>query len=164
MLDILHAVERDLPRLLSSAEGWQSMRIDYHPPFVDRVWREWGEYRVSLHCIEPCAPSGSLFHPHRWPSAMRILEGKYEMAVSFAKGDVAPPIAARLIASGPMEYEMVDETAWHAVRPIGGVAWSVLGTGKPWDRAAPRSERPLAPLPAERVEAMLARYRGFYPR
>ena len=162
MLDTLHAVERDLPQLLTSAAGWNSLRIDYHPPFVDRVWRDWGEYRISLHCISPCEPDASLFHPHPWPSAMRILEGQYEMTVSYGQGDTAPPVAAKLIASGPMEYEMVDENAWHAVRPIGGVAWTLMVTGKPWSRSAPRSERPLHPLAAERIEEILARFRGYY--
>ncbi len=162
MLDTLHAVERDLPQLLTSAAGWNSLRIDYHPPFVDRVWRDWGEYRISLHCISPCEPDASLFHPHPWPSAMRILEGQYEMTVSYGQGDTAPPVAAKLIASGPMEYEMVDENAWHAVRPIGGVAWTLMVTGKPWSRSAPRSERPLHALPPERIEEILARFRGYY--
>src|SRR5205823_428108 len=95
MLDILHAAEKELPRLLASDDGWQSLRVDYHPPFVDRVFRDWSppgaaegaRYRISLHRIHPCAPAEALFHPHPWPSAMRIHSGTYEMGVGHGAGD-----------------------------------------------------------------------------
>lgn len=164
MLDVLHEIERALPELLASREGWQSLDIDYHPPHVERVYRQIGSARVYLHVIHPCAPEDALFHPHPWPSAMRVLEGRYEMGVGYGSGDAAPPIAARLIASGDMEYEMTDRDAWHYVRPIDGPALTVMVTGAPWDRSAPRSESPLSALPTERVDAILERVRAFYQR
>lgn len=71
MFDVLEEVERAIPRLLWQ-EGWNSLDVDYHDPRVERVWRQWLDYRVSLHVIHPCQPSASLFHPHPWPSAMRV--------------------------------------------------------------------------------------------
>jgi hypothetical protein len=163
MLTVLHAAERELPHLLLDEAGWNSLKIDYHAPFVDRVWRNWGEYRVSLHRIHPCAPEDALFHPHPWPSAMRVHSGTYEMAVGHGAGDARPPLAVRLVASGAMEYEMTDPDAWHYVRPIGGVAITVMVTGRPWTRSAPRSDAPLQPLPAEDVADLLQHYRTLYP-
>src|SRR2546425_6708638 len=129
MLDILAAVERDLPRLLLDEAAWKGLFIDYHPPTVERLWTPWRDYRVSLHRIYPCAPGQALFHPHPWPSAMRILSGKYEMAVGYGKGGTVPPIAALMLATGDFRYEMTDPDAWHYVRPIGEPTLSLMVTG-----------------------------------
>lgn len=163
MLHLLDTLERELPALLADRDGWNSLDIDYHPPFVERLYRGWGDHRVSLHRIHPCAPGEALFHPHKWPSAMRILEGTYEMAVGWGRGPAAPPIAARIIASGAFRYEMVDPDAWHFVRPIGGPAMTVMLTGQPWSRDAPRSDRPLKPLDPARVEELFAFFGRAYP-
>ncbi len=161
MLDILHAAERDLPHLL--AAPWNSLKIDYHAPFVDRLWRQWGEYRVYLHRIHPCAAADALFHPHPWPSAMRIHTGTYELGVGYGAGETPPPIAARMVATGGMAYEMTDPDAWHHVRPLGGTALTVMVTGKPWSRPTPRSQQPLSPLSPGEIAEMLDAYRAFYP-
>src|SRR5262249_46599352 len=87
MLEILAAVEKDLPRMLLDEAAWAGLFIDYPPPTVERLWRPWRDYRVSLHRIFPCATGEALFHPHPWPSAMRILAGEYEMAVGYGKGE-----------------------------------------------------------------------------
>jgi hypothetical protein len=162
MLDVLDRVERELPALLADGDAWAGLFIDYHPPTVERLWRQWGEYRVSLHRIHPCAAHEALFHPHPWPSAMRVLSGEYEMAVGYGTGDEAPPVAARLVASGDLRYEMTDPDAWHYVRPIGGPSWSVMVTGKPWSRPAPRADKPLTGLTSEQRERVLAFFRARY--
>lgn len=163
MLDVLASVESDLPALLLAETSWQGLLIDYHPPVVERLWRPWHDYRISLHRIRPCSASEALFHPHPWPSAMRILEGEYEMAVGYGKGDITPPIAARMIVRGDFRYEMTDPDAWHYVRPINGPSWSVMVTGKPWSRSAPRPEKPLVELGREQRQALLAFFRSRYP-
>ncbi|HYT90670.1 MAG TPA: hypothetical protein VEL76_18325 [Gemmataceae bacterium] len=163
MLDILQAVEKELPRLLADEAGWKSVDVDYHPPRVERLWRPWGEYRIYLHRIHPCERGEALFHPHPWPSAMRILSGDYEMAVGYGKGEELPPVAALMIAAGDFRYEMTDPDAWHYVRPLGGPAMTLMVTGKPWDRPAPRSTKPLQPLTDEQTKQILAFFRERYP-
>ena len=86
MLDVLAAVEQALPQLLQDENAWHSLYIDYQLPTVERLWRPWHEYRISLHRIHPCAPGEALFHPHPWPSAMHVLAGAYEMAVGYGQG------------------------------------------------------------------------------
>jgi hypothetical protein len=165
MLTTLAAVELELPTLLKEIDGWQSLDIDYHPPFVERVWRQWGEFRIALHRIHPCSSAEALFHPHPWPSAMRILSGTYEMAVGYGAGDTPPPIAARFVASGAdmdVRYEMTDPDAWHYVRPIGEPTYSVMLTGRPWARIAPQSEHPLKPLAPSRVHELLEWFAARY--
>jgi hypothetical protein len=154
MLEVLRVAMSALPELLS-APGWKGVRVHYHPPFVDRAWRAWGEHRVYLHRIYPCTPAEALFHPHPWPSAMRIIDGRYELAVGY--GAELPPIAARLVVGPGTEYEMTDRDAWHFVRPLDRPSLSVMVTGLPWDRAAPKSDKPLAPMdPAELLELFRA--------
>jgi hypothetical protein len=154
MLDLLAAAEADLPRLL--AEGtWHSLAIAYHPPIVDRLWCAWRDCRIYLHRIHPCTADEALFHRHPWPSAMRVHRGTYEMGVGHGA------IAARLIASGPMVYEMTDPDAWHYVRPLGGVALTTMITGQPWSRTSDGpSLQPLAPAV---IDEMLQLYREIYP-
>jgi hypothetical protein len=160
MLDVLARLEAELPQLLD--RPWHSLHIDYHPPTVERLWQTWGDYRVSLHCIHPCEPSVALFHPHPWPSAMRVLEGTYEMAIGYGTGDTAPPVAARLVATGDLRYEMTDPDAWHYVRPIGKPAMTIMVTGKPWPRPSPTSSEPLEPVPPARAAELLAWFRARY--
>jgi hypothetical protein len=163
MLEVLRRVEAELPRLLRQENPWNSLLIDYHPPTVERLWCPWSDYRISLHRIHPCDAGAALFHTHPWPSAMRILSGEYEMAVGHGRGSTPPPFACRIIASGDFRYEMTDPDAWHYVRPLGGPAMTLMVTGKPWDRAAPKSEKPLHGLTAEQQADILRFFRSRYP-
>lgn len=163
MLDTLHHIEGLLPDLLRSADGWRSLDVDYHPPRVERVYRDLDGVRVYLHVIHPCERSEALFHPHPWPSAMRVLAGRYEMGVGTGSGEMAPRAAATIVAEGPFEYEMVDPDGWHWVRPVGGPSLSVMVTGAPWGRWSPKSETPLQPLPIERTREILATFARHYP-
>ena len=162
MLDVLARTEQELPQLLSEP-GWHSLDIDYHPPRVERIWRQRGDYRISLHRIHTCAAEQALFHPHPWPSAMRVLAGKYEMAVGYGAGLIAPPIAARLIADSGLVYEMTDPDAWHYVRPLSEHALTVMVTGRPWDRVAPEAPSgPLKPLGVDHFADLMRAFRRFY--
>jgi hypothetical protein len=163
MLAVLAEVEDVLPALLQDERVWQSLYVDYHPPTVERLWAAWGDYRVSLHRIHPCEREQALFHPHPWPSAMRVLEGDYEMAVGFGAGSETPPVAALMIVRGDFRYEMTHPDSWHYVRPLGRPTLSVMVTGKPWARDAPKSSRPLRPLRPEQVAELLRLFRGRYP-
>jgi hypothetical protein len=163
MLDILHEVESELPALLRDESAWKSVFIDYHPPIVERLWSPWRDCRAYPHRIHPCAPGEALFHPHPWPSVMRILSGEYEMAVGYGKGESPPPIAALMIAAGDFRYEMTDPDAWHYVRPLGEPTMSLMVTGKPWARPAPTASKLLRPLMPEQCSEILAFFRRRYP-
>ncbi len=163
MLAVLQRAEAALPRLLQNESLWQSLYIDYHPPTVERLWCPWEEYRLSLHRIHPCGPDEALFHTHPWPSAMRILSGEYEMAVGYGKGNDPPPVASRIICGGDVRYEMIDPDSWHYVRPLGGVAMTLMVTGKPWSRSSPKSDAPLRPLTDAQKAALFQFFRSRYP-
>jgi len=162
MLEVLARLEAEMPALLADDTRWNSLDINYHPPFVERLWMPWGAYRVSLHRIHPCEPSDALFHPHPWPSAMRILDGKYEMAIGYGTGAVTPPIAARIIAGTDVRYEMTDPDAWHYVRPLERPAMTIMVTGEPWRRESPTSSKPLQPLDDARRAELMGWFRARY--
>lgn len=163
MLNTLHEVLRVLPTLIADAAGWQSLDVSYHPPRVERLWRQYGPHRIYLHRIYPCAPAEALFHPHPWPSAMRIVSGTYEMALGSGAGREPPPVAATVMMVPGSEYEMVEPDGWHAVRPIGNPALSVMVTGAPWDRPAPKSTAPLSPLEETAKRSLLDEFQTHFP-
>ncbi len=163
MLDVLAQLEQELPAMLQDESIWRSVYVDYHPPIVERLWTSWRTYRVYLHRIHPCEREQALFHPHPWPSAMRVLEGKYEMAVGFGSGMEEPPVAALMVSSGDFHYEMTHPDSWHYVRPLGTPTLSVMLTGKPWDRESHKSTKALQPLSAEQAAELLAIFQARYP-
>ncbi|MDP3770633.1 MAG: hypothetical protein Q8R40_06955 [bacterium] len=158
MLTILREVEIMLPRLLANANDWNSVFVDYHLPFVERVWRQWGEYRIMLHQIYPCAPEEALWHPHPWPSAMKIESGRYEMGIGFRSDSIPAHAGKHILAEGDT-YEMVHPDGWHYVCPLDGPSMSLMVTGKPWNRVQPvtlaKTLRPLS-------EAQKARILSFF--
>lgn len=162
MLKALEKVEKDLPMLLRDESGWNSVYVNYHPPYVERLWRQWGKYRLYLHRIHTCKREKALFHPHPWPSAMHVLSGRYEMAVGYGKGKKKPPIVATIMASGDFRYEMTNPDGWHYVRPVGGVAMTVMVTGKPWNRSSPKSTKILRPLNEEKKKEIINFFRKIY--
>lgn len=140
MLELLALVRFALPELLIDSGAWNGFYIDYHPPTVERLWRQWGQYRVYLHRIHPCKPEEALFHPHPWPSAVEIVSGKYEMTVGYGEDNTSPPVAAKIIFVEGSSYEMTDINAWHAVRPLDGSSTSLMIAGPRWNRWSPSGE------------------------
>ena len=82
------STERKGPPTFCNGKGYQ-------PSGPGEMWMAptspWRDCRIYLHRIYPCAPGEALFHPHLWPSAMRILSGEYEMAVGYGAGRVPRP-------------------------------------------------------------------------
>src|SRR5579859_3417320 len=72
MYPVLEQAEKELSALLLVDADWHSLMIDDEEPNVERLWMPYGEGRLFLHRIHPCAEGKALFHPHAWPSAGRI--------------------------------------------------------------------------------------------
>lgn len=155
MLELLTTAIAELPDLVR-APGWRGMRIDYHHPYVDRAWRPWREYRLSIHRIYPCTRTEALLHPHPWPSAIAILDGRYEMAIGYGAGISSPAIAARVLLTAGARYEMLDPDGWHSVRPVDAPSISIMLSGPPWGREMPIEPAvPQRELSAGEIAALL---------
>lgn len=161
LLNALVDCEQVLPELLQDEDAWQSLWIDYHPPIVERVWRQHGNFRIYLHRIYRAEPDDVLFHPHPWPSAMRVLEGQYEMAVGYGEGPQPPPVMMRLILGPNDVYEMNHPHGWHSVRPVTETTLSLMVTGTPWQQRA-IEKMSLDPLSANRKARLLRAARKYY--
>ena len=145
MIELLKEIELKLPELLKDPSVWKTVDVNYHPPRVERLWTQLGENRLMLHVIHPCKFEEALYHPHPWPSAMHILEGRYETGLGFKDTSnyiMDDPIKpyyfkikqiAKLELTGDNYYEMLDPKGWHYVRPIDDVCYSIMLIGKPWE-------------------------------
>lgn len=159
----LALVEEELPELLEF-EDWNSTHVTYEPPEVRRLWRQWGEFRIFLHEIRYCDPGEALYHPHPWPSIVKIVDGGYRMGMGFGPGLDPPPIATTAWLPLGTVYEMNHRDGWHYVAPT-QLAWSIMVTGKPWVREMPRADRPKQnPLEPFEKARLQNRFRGFYPQ
>jgi hypothetical protein len=163
MLWVLEQIEAKLGVLLSDPpEAWASLDIDYEPPRVERVWRQvhvsGQDYRLYLHRIHPCEQA--LFHPHPWPSAVKVCSGSYEMEVGHGAGQDKPPVTATVRLTWGSSYEMMHPDGWHSVRPLGGVSHSLMVTGATWDRWSPKpSGYKLGALKAEQKLEILEAFK-----
>lgn len=162
MLELLYQAQKELPRLLQ-LEDWNSVDVTYHAPRVERVWRPWNENRISLHVIHPCNSGEDLFHPHPWPSAMKIVRGYYEMVIGYGEGIEPPSVACKVILTPGSYYEMTNKNGWHGVRPIENPCYTVMISGSPWNREMPEEPKTKqGPLPPERVREILTQFRYHY--
>jgi hypothetical protein len=171
VLELLHAAEKDLPSLLARPEGWRSYQLDRHPPRIDRMLRQYRDGKLYLHRIHACAPGLADYHRHPWPSAMRLVEGSYELALGYGAGERPPEVAVRRIVRSGFEYEMIVPHAWHSVRAIDNSALTIMVTGPRWSRRSSRHhppqplvDEPIAPLEEAEIETMLEGYWQRYPR
>lgn len=173
MLDYLREVEERLPYMLKEGhEAWNSLYVDYHYPYVKRLWRQDGDNRIYLHAIE-VAPQGSkvLFHPHPWPSAMKIVGwNSYEMGIGHGPGIIEPKVTMKFILPKDSYYEMTDIDSWHYVSPVvddwrnGTHAFSLMVTGKPWEREIPKGPaKKLEPLSLDQKLSVFNKFACLYP-
>ena len=162
MLQVLADFEKALPGLLQDEKTWNSLYIDYSAPLVERLWQPWKEGRGFLHDIHTCEFDKSLYHKHNWPSAMKIVEGSYEMGIGYGTGDTPPPIATKVILPKGSVYEMTNPDGWHYVRPLTPHAHSIMATGKPWGSGAPKSEQSLRTLTENESQRLFEFFRSIY--
>jgi hypothetical protein len=163
-LQVLQRAESLLPKLLTDTNvEWTSLDVDYEPPRVERLWCQFeGRYRIYLHRIHPCFRA--LFHPHPWPSAVKVLSGAYEMGVGYGPGQALPPVAMTLMLAAGSSYEMVDPDGWHYVRPLGiSPCLSVMVTGSRWDRWSPGpAAGTLKPLKDQERSRLMTAFKLYY--
>jgi hypothetical protein len=124
MIKILNIVELNINSLVKTSK-LNTMYIDYHKPYVKRIWFQFVDYRVYLHKIEPCnEPLEALYHPHPWKSIIRILN-EY------------PKTVCKLVLPAGTVYEMTDPNGWHYVSPVHEPVYSLMITGERYGREMP---------------------------
>lgn len=156
-------VEPRIPSLLRDRARWHSLYVDYHAPFVERLWCQLDEEnRLMLHRIYPCGPGEALLHCHPWKSVVRMISGTYEMEIAYDAGEKKPRIATRQKFDAGSIYEMLDLEAYHSVRPIGGPTLSSMLIGKPENIGLPKPTKLLLPLSKQKEDELFDLFRASY--
>lgn len=137
MLNVLHSahnliVENFETYKWLSPDEWNSLDISYKDLHVERLWRQFGKYRIYLHKIHNL--NNSFFHFHPWPAAMQVIHGSYVMEFGYGPRDEAnpPKVTLKQILTEGACYSMEDPLCWHSVRPIGKTALSLMVTNEPF--------------------------------
>jgi len=110
---------------------WNTLKVVYEKPLVHRLWRPFREGRIMLHKIFP-GEGTSLYHPHPWPSKMKILRGSYKMNFGYEER-----IHTRLKLSAGSTYEMTDPYLYHDVTVERDPVYSIMVTGLPYPDSSP---------------------------
>jgi len=131
MIEILKEVEENLGKLLLS-EPLYTMFIDYHKPYVERIFFNYKGCRINLHKIYPGEDSSEmLFHPHPWESIIRVISGRYEMGIGHSETNEMPTkIDCKIWVQAGNVYEMNEPDGWHYVKPEQAPSYSLMAIGK----------------------------------
>lgn len=142
MLNKLDQVLQELPWLLEEESIWDSLIINKRKPFTYRVFCNFwyqeksmpGEQlRICLHKFDPCYTDEAFLHPHPWPAAFFILDGKYKMQLGQSIDRFSKPTElSTMICPTSFRYEIVSPLVWHSVIPF-ETTYTVMINGKPWD-------------------------------
>lgn len=165
-----------LIEILHSDSKWQrknlrSLLIDYYPPVVERVWLQdpLTGLRFYLHRIHQSSEKDCLFHKHRWPSAIHVVKGCYEMAVAYHENPVSSdaayslPIAASFELAEGSYYSMTTPHGMHYVNPLTSTTLSTMVSGKPYPEDIKEAEHPaLLPLSDEKFFSLIAEFKSAF--
>lgn len=164
MIDVLTAIERELPTLLNDQDGWKGLYADSEKPHLKRLWRPWNEYRINLHHFTACQDTEEFPHPHPWKMVVRILEGTYLMGLGRASDLLTPPKMIYKKYYPGEYYEMLEEDEWHAIRPLGAEALTIMVSGPPiYQRNKMLGNKPSRELNLEERSELFKRIRVHYP-
>lgn len=143
----------------------RSLDVNYHPPRVHRIQVKYGDMRINLHKIFPCAPEDALLHPHPWTSGMIVhSDGEYVMGIGHSSGNDPSEVKidCTLSMTGKFYYAMTEKDSWHYVAPRVLPAYSIMITHKTWDRWSPKPEGVLMELEHDYQEEIISFFRKKY--
>lgn len=136
MLDRLQSLISDgtILNLLNDRANWDSLIVNRRKPYTYRVFTHLDDHRICLHKFDPCDTHESFYHPHPWPGAFAILEGKYKMKVGRSSDRTRPPkdVITTIMTKGSI-YEIVEPLTWHSVIPL-ETSYTIMLNGQPWDK------------------------------
>lgn len=133
-IETLMSIEKELSSILrDETRIWHSLDITYLPPRVKRVWTQYSDkIRLFLHKIYPASTSEAFYHPHPWFSAMKIVQGSYQMGLGCDDGSLSPPVLSTQIFNQGSYYDMTDPKAWHYVA-ASDIVYTIMITGPLFD-------------------------------
>lgn len=164
MIHVLKTIESILPTLLAEESAWKGLYADSEKPHLHRLWRQWYQYRINLHHFTTCEPKEEFPHPHPWKMAVRILEGHYSMGLGRGSDLAVPPTLTYKEYRPGDCYEMLDMDEWHAIRPLGNEALTIMVSGPPvYEQNKVHSNKPSRELTSTECSELFERIRAHYP-
>jgi hypothetical protein len=164
MIDVLKTIESILPTLMAEESAWKGLYADSEKPHLRRLWRPWYQYRINLHHFTACESKEEFPHPHPWKMAVRILEGRYSMGLGRGLDLTTPPTLTYKEYRPGDYYEMLDVDLWHAIRPLGDEALTIMVSGPPiYERNKVHSNKPSRELTMPERSELFQRIRIHYP-
>ena len=158
--NLLAEVESELPERIAKGD-FRSMHVTYAKPYVERLFYTRGEHRVFLHRIDSCMPEEALWHPHPWPSLIKVIDtegGLYRHSVGDRNGVFAVQTGTASVLR-PITYTMLEPKAFHSVS-TDKASWSVMIIGPRWSPPEPSKHQEV--ISASRVQELLDRWRFLY--
>ena len=182
--EFLVNIERELPGYLDPDElvlNWKSALIDFRKPVVERLWKQWGQWRVCLDRILPCADGEVVHqHRHRYPMAMHILAkassppGSYLLqalvsplpGLNFSSQDTVAGYNVTRHPKVPDERIVVigSRHISHSLVAVGEPLMVLMVTGQPWNAPPSRTDtlaKPLSPEKAREIGKFFSERFGF---
>jgi hypothetical protein len=121
MLQQLHElINGPLPGMLENPDMWKSLIVNRRYPHTYRVYHNLPNgNRICLHRFDKFADGEAFYHPHPWPGAFLVLDGKYQMKVGFAKDRESPPqdVMEEMLSKGSA-YSITNPLTFHSVVPL----------------------------------------------
>jgi hypothetical protein len=138
---------------------WDSLEIDYHKPYVNRIWIKYNDWHICLHEILPCERSEALIHAHPWEADFKVYEGGYRMDMGFGINE--PEIMQEMVLPPNSMYSMTDPNAWHCIYPSSTV-YSIMVSRTPYgDKTNPnckKSDKKLEPMSDSEVQRLKSKF------
>lgn len=126
----------NLPELLDDRSAWDSLLVNRRKPYTYRVFTTLPNgLRLCLHKFDSCHTHEAFAHPHPWPGAFVILQGRYKMDIGYScngREDSVPAEVVSLILNKHSSYEIVNPLTWHTVAPL-EETYTVMVNDAPWD-------------------------------
>jgi hypothetical protein len=164
MIHVLKTIESILPTLLAEESAWKGLYADSEKPHLKRLWRQWYHYRINLHHFTACEQTEEFPHPHPWMMAVKILEGKYMMGLGKGNNLSAPPVLTYKEYEPGEYYEMLEMDEWHAIRPLGEEAVTIMVSGPTiYELNKVHSNKPSRELTSSERAELFCRLRTHYP-
>lgn len=140
--EMLAALEESLnllPDILKDRTAWDSLIVNRRKPYTYRVFTTLPSgLRCCLHKFDPCHTDEAFAHPHPWPGAFIIMDGKYRMMTGYSCGGRLEPGYSKVrkpftqILTKYCEYEIINPLTWHSVTPL-ETTYTVMVNDTPWD-------------------------------
>ena len=121
---------------LQDPNVWNGYFLDYCKPHMVRLFRQIdSENYLYLHKLMLCEERDVYPHLHKWPCAVAILDGIYEMSMGYVDDEGNNKMLSKHIVNTSDIYEITNPDALHGIRPVNTSSISAMLRGPEFDKS-----------------------------